>query len=158
MTTKSKIELYIAGVIEKNRISVPVSLIAFWADNYGLTINKIIIDKEGNEWVIDKVLSVDAEDEILSTEISWRNNSSPLELDYSAPYLESVLPNWEENDLLIPFAALNTENAAFDLLVINFLSGNIPKISIWVHEESNDIEAFFIDVADNCQVFLDSLK
>lgn len=154
MNNTKKIEFYLAEIINDYKTIVPASIITFWANNYGKIVNKPILDKNGTKWTVDKILTVDSEEEVTSSEVSWRSNSSALELDYSAPYLESILPNWEENNELIPFAALNIESAAFDLLVINFLYTNNPKVSIWLHEESTREEPFLIEVADSCDEFI----
>lgn len=154
MNTKNRIELYLA---ETTAAEIPGSFIDYWVKNYGKVIDIPITDKQGGQWVLQKMLTVNDEDEMEDGEISWRNNSSPAELDFSVPYLESILPNWEENDRLIPFAALNTDNAAFDLAVLDFSGSLTPKISIWVHEK-NAQEMFLIDIADTVDDFLMYMK
>lgn len=154
MTIKHKLERYLA---ETAAGEIPGPFIDFWTENYGKNIHKTIRDADDNEWVLQRMLTVNDEKEIETGTISWRNNTVPEELDYSVPYLESVLPNWEENDRLIPFAALNTDNAAFDLAVLNFSESSIPKISIWLHEESLR-EAFLTDIANTAEDFLGYIR
>lgn len=154
--TKEKIKKYLEEILDDTAEIIPESIINFWVENYGLTVNKTITDENNKKWNIDRILTVDSDEEVDQNSISWRNNSDFADLDYSLPYLESILSNWEENDTLIPIMGIESNNYAnYDLLVINISNNNIPKISIWVHDENwNSDEPYLIDISKNCDEFI----
>lgn len=154
-STKEKIVRYLKETLGDHDVAIPESLIDFWSTYYGQPINKTMTDVEGQSWHMDSVLTVDSREEVNPTEYSWRNSSSPAALDYSVPYLESVLSNWEEHDRLIPIMAIESqERAEFDLVVINLVDNQKLKISIWVHEENDDSdEPYLVDLAENWDDF-----
>ena len=153
---KNKILTYLKEVLRDTVTDVPDSFVDFWIDHYGAKVKKIILDKNDKEWRVDKVLTVDEENEVAPKPISWRNGSSPEALDYSVLHLESIFSNWEEHEELIPFAGIDSlESTAYDLLVLNFLETTVPKVSVWVHEQSFGYEEpYLIDVADSFEDFL----
>lgn len=152
---EEKIKTHLVRLLEDKNDVFPDEILQFWVRHYGATVDKTILDKTGKEWTVDQVLSVDMKEDVSPTPVSWRNNISPAALDYSAPYLESVLSNWEEHDKLIAIAGIRShEKSNYDLLVISFLEGHSPKVSIWVHNESFGYdEPYLIEVADSFEIF-----
>jgi hypothetical protein len=157
MRQEQKIRNYLYDLLGTDSKLIPESIIIFWSEEYGKQVDMILQDKRGIEWRIDRVLTVDVESDVDHNKISWRNNSAAEELDYSVPYLESVLPNWEENELLIPILGIDSNSMAnYDLVVINLTDIKLFKLSVWVHDENvgneepvlhdfeDDFETFFI--------------
>jgi hypothetical protein len=155
MSIKQKIKDYINEILGDKSVVVPESIIDFWATNYGQQVNKTMVDNSGNNWRIDRVLTVDAEEDVNITKTSWRNNVGAEELDYSVPYLESILSNWVENDKLIPLLAINSnETACYDLVVINLFHETL-KLSVWVHDDNIDMdEPVLYNIAESVDDFL----
>jgi hypothetical protein len=64
---------------------------------------------------------------------SWRGDD--LRLDYSVPYFESMMPNWQENGVIVPFAGVGVnEMAAYDMLCFHFQFVPQPQVVLWEHE------------------------
>ena len=153
---KQKIENYLYELLGTDCKFIPEAIIDFWGKVYGHQVDKVIKDTQGIEWRIDRVLTVDNESDVNHNTISWRNNSAAEQLDYSVPYLESVLPNWEENELLIPILGIDSNSIAhYDLVVINLTDIKSPRLSVWVHDENIGMEEPVLhDLEDDFETFI----
>ena len=96
-------------------------------------------DHRGRERRIDRIFSyANREDLKGKFQPSWRGDGD-VRLEYSVPYFESLMPNWQENDVIVPFAGVSVnQSAAYDMLCFHF--GFIPKpvVVLWEHEENPD--------------------
>jgi len=123
-----KIENYLKGLGTNLFDKIPKEVLQFWSENYGKDVHINIIDYNGKSWTVDKVLTVDDFSDVNDEKKSWRSNSSPEELDYSLQYLESILPNWEEQSELIPIFGINAkDNSEYDLVVLNMIDKPVFK-------------------------------
>ena len=155
---KQKLEAYLLDLMQEGFNSFPTSILEFWSTHYGMELNKVIADKNGNNWTVDRILTVDTDEDAPAEPISWRHNNGPEALDYSLPYLESILPNWEEDAALIPMMAINSnENSTYDLVVLDLSNATTPKLSIWVHDDSADDTTLF-DLTQDLDEFLNGFK
>jgi hypothetical protein len=153
---KQKIEKYLFELLGTDSKFIPEAIIDFWSEVYGQQVDKVMKDTNGNEWRIDRVLTVDNESDVNHETISWRNDSAAEHLDYSVPYLESVLPNWEENELLIPILGIDSNSTAeYDLVVLNLTDIKFPKLSVWLHDENvGKEEPVLYDLKDDLESFI----
>ena len=157
-TKQQKLEAYLLDVMQDGFNSFPISILEFWSHHYGRQLHKVITDKDGNNWTVDKILTVDTGEDAPAHPISWRHNNGPEALDYSLPYLESVLPNWEVDANLIPFMGIHSnDQATYDLVVVNLTDATTPRLSIWVHDDNAD-DTSLIDLSDDFDTFLQSFK
>lgn len=155
MSNIIKIENYLNGLGTNLFDKIPKEVLQFWSEHYGKDVCINIIDCNGKSWTVDKVLTVDDYSDSIHEKKSCRNNSSPEELDYSLQYLESILPNWEEQSELIPIFGINSkDNSEYDLLVLNMIDK--PKACIWVHEENFD-EPLLIDIKNEITDFFKNI-
>lgn len=153
---KQKIRNYLYELLGTDYKLIPEAIIDFWSEVYSQQVDRVVKDTHGNEWRIDRVLTVDNESDVNHDIISWRNNSASEQLDYSVPYLESILPNWEENELLIPILGIDSNSmASYDLVVINLTDIKLPKLSVWVHDENvGNEEPVLHDLKDDFETFI----
>ena len=85
--------------------------------------------------------------------LSWRHGADDIRLDYSVPYLESILANWEELDDVVPFVGIGAdESDGYDMLCFDYRAEGCPSIVFWWHEDnaSDEVitEPFARDFAD----------
>jgi hypothetical protein len=95
-------------------------------------------DHRGPERRIDRIFSYAGKEDLKGAyQRSWRHGAGDVRLDYSVPYFESLMPNWEENGVLVPFAGLGAnESAAYDMLCFHFQFIPKPVVVLWEHEEN----------------------
>ena len=103
---------------------------------------------------LDRVFSFSSRDSLSGdAPLSWRHGADDIRLDYSVPYLESILPNWEELDDVIPFVGIGVdESAGYNMLCFDYRVAGCPSIAFWWHEDnaSDEVitEPFARDFAD----------
>jgi hypothetical protein len=95
-------------------------------------------DYAGRERRIDRIFSYASKEDLKGDyQASWRHGAGDIRLDCSVPYFESLMPNWEENGILVPFAGVGAnESAAYDMLCFHFQFTPAPLVILWEHEEN----------------------
>jgi hypothetical protein len=95
-------------------------------------------DPNGRVRQIDRIFSYASEKDLKGEyRPSWRHGAGDVRLDYSVPYFESILPNWEENGVIVPFAGVGAnESAEYDMLCFHFQFVPKPLVVLWEHEEN----------------------
>ncbi len=95
-------------------------------------------DDRGRKRRIDRIFSYASRADLTGpTQLSWRHRAGDVRLDYSVPYFESLMPNWNENRDLVPFAGVAVnEAAAYDMLCFHIHFVPKPLVVLWEHEEN----------------------
>jgi hypothetical protein len=99
-------------------------------------------DHRGRERQIDRIFSYASKEDLKGEyQQSWRHGAGDIRLDYSVPYFESLMPNWEENGVIVPFAGLGAnESVAYDMLSFHFHFIPKPLVVLWEHEENYEAD------------------
>lgn len=95
-------------------------------------------DYRGRERRIDRIFSYLSKEDVKGAyQRSWRHGAADVRLDYSVPYFESLMPNWEENGVIVPFAGIGVnQSAEYDMLCFHFQFVPKPLVVLWEHEEN----------------------
>lgn len=111
-------------------------------------------DADGIAQPIQRVLSYATREELAGPpQLDWRGGGD-TRLTYSVPYLESTLPNWEEDETLFPFAGVHSEDmAAFDLLCLHYGSKGRASVVFWQHELTTEQRRSLQVIAADFSVF-----
>jgi len=120
------------------KVAYDPDYIAYLRVAYGRALrNCWLRDYRGQERRIDRVFSYAGKDDLKGeSQRSWRHGGD-IRLDYSVLYFESLMPNWHEIGVLVPFAGVEVhESAEYDMLCFHFQFIPKPAVVLWEHEEN----------------------
>lgn len=95
-------------------------------------------DDEGKQRQLQRVFSFANKSQLPGPfQLSWRHTGSDIRLDYSVPYFESMMSNWNESSFLIPFLGVNNEERdEYDMLCLYYEFIPRPTVALWEHGEN----------------------
>jgi hypothetical protein len=122
---------------EYHEVAYDPDYLAYLRVAYGRALrNCWFRDFRGHERQIDRIFTYAGKADLTGPhQPSWRRGATDIRLEYSIQYFESMMPNWNENRDLIPFAGVGVnESAAYDMLCFHLHFVPKPLIVLWEHE------------------------